>query len=234
MKIPQTAPTKPSAPASQSVIAAARPLEHAVVPHPVELRFARALLDLRSEDLPARPDPRQRFGTHFSLSWDAKAPGFELTLEREPGALLSIRTAETGAPRRLTLLMPLGQASFAVGDLLGLVLRTRGGDGQEYRPVVRSTGRAQPVVTAFSSTVRFSRDPQVATVFHRVRPGEGLARLQDTHVLTLPLPSGDGVFTIVDMRLVVMRAGELADLPHAQTAGGLGARPAAASSNNRE
>lgn len=227
------APTKPAAPAMPSQTNLARPQESLAAPHPVEVRFARALEELREAELPSRPEPRQRFGHHFSLSWDAKAPGFEVSLLREPGSLLSVRISGEGEPRRVVLLMPLGQASFAVGDVLGLILRTRGGDGRDYRPVVRSTGPAEPVATAFSSTVRLDRDQQVATVFHRVRPGEGLAKLHDTHVLTLPLPQAEGVFTIVDMRLVVLRAGDLADLPHLQGAGAA-ARPALASLNNRE
>lgn len=175
--------------------------------HFAEIFTASAVSILRSTDLSQRLENNTPVVPDIYFSWDEEGGQVDLTLKSLNGYMGDIWGKVSGAPSWLSLNLSLGRCSFAVGDVVGIVVELEGCADQSFPAFIRS-GRegGGESDTYLDDILKGSEDRVVRTLLHKVSAHSDMAGAEAFHTLIVPLPRKDFHMSLRDIRLFVIPA----------------------------
>ena len=179
--------------------------------HAAEAEMARNLAALRAAPRPMEVVHDVPLAEYVFLNWDKDEADVRARLVPEEGALVSVEAEVTGAPRWFSLSVALGDQRFAEGEVVGLALSARAGAPFSMAPFLRIGGGPDERNSRFGDAIGIGEADSVAVRLLPLgwREADGVAR----HAMViLPLPKESFRFTLVNMRLFVLPAGQAQDL----------------------
>lgn len=174
--------------------------------HSSAIFSANVVSTLRQEefDRPATSDEHIVPGCYFN--WDSEQGNLTIDMTSKPGELFHLKTKVRQAPRWFSLNLSLGEAAFAPGDVLGIVVEGRSTNALELIPFIRSAAGGELTDTLFEEHIKISAGHMVCTALHTVLPENGVASLKGYHTLVFRLPGQDFELTLEDLRFFVIPA----------------------------
>lgn len=140
------------------------------------------------------------------LSWDEAKGDIQVEATSDDSCALQF-SARVGAPSGwFTLNLPLGGGHFETGDVLGVILDARAGQGIECSAFLRSRQDSEAHDTDMLDPLMIGPERGVHVLMHTVSPACGLPLADRFHTLILRLPQTDFDLTLYDFRVFVLPA----------------------------
>lgn len=174
--------------------------------HPVQTFTRRTLSMLRDAATVQGGEAESPVASAIYISRDREEGDVETTVTSEPGQLIRISGRITSPPRWLSLSIPLGEAVFRPGDILGLVAEVAGDRDHALSLFVRTGREGNLADTPLGVELAVSRKRQVVTLLQDIEPSMPLAGDTGYHTLVAPLPWQDFVLDLLDLRVFVVPA----------------------------
>ena len=174
--------------------------------HPSEIFVAETVAELRKADFDMQVENNTPFATNLYFSWDEEFGQVGITAQSGSDNLLDADISCSGEPQWFSLNIPLGDAEFSAGDVLGVIFDLDCPDAQDLPLFVRSARGEGYMDTYLQDMLSVKEGRNICTLLHMISPADGLAQEAGFHTLVLPLPSRNLKLTLKDARVFVLGA----------------------------
>ena len=177
-----------------------------VLTHPTDVFVASSLAALRIDSRSTALQSNERLADNIYFSRDQEGGDVTVDMSTKPGRLMDVSVRIAKSPRWFTFNIGLGKATYAEGDVLGLVLELSG-NGLEVLPLfVRTARNNKTSDTTLDDRIPVASSVEICTVLHSMTAEDAMVGAAGFRTLVMPLPDRDFDLALIDARFFVIPA----------------------------